>query len=110
MRVAINILYIAVYLVIFNTDIIAQTIFFVSPKGKNTNPGSMGKPFEDIDHAKLEARKVSGSVVIKLLAGTYYLNQPIVFTPEGSRKKNKTLTITNFNNQKVSVSGAVPLK
>jgi hypothetical protein len=48
--------------------------------------------------------------VIKLLEGIYYLNQPIVFTPEDSRKENETITITNFNNQKVTVSGAVSLK
>jgi hypothetical protein len=42
--------------------------------------------------------------------GTYYLNQPIVFTPEDAPKGNETLTITNFKNRKVVISGSVPLK
>ncbi len=100
----------AIFLVIIITGVAAQTTFFVSPKGKNTNPGTIEKPFANIDNAKLKARKISGSVVIYLLEGTYYLSQPIVFTREDSRKKNKTLTIKNFKNQKVIVSGAVTLK
>ena len=110
MRAIINILYITVCLVIINTGVLGQTTFFVSPKGKNTNPGTKEQPFASIDHAKLQARKVQGAVVINLLGGIYYLNQPVVFTPEDSRKENETLTITNFNNQKVSVSGAVTFK
>ena len=110
MKAILNILYTAVCLVVLNTCIIAQTTFFVSPKGKNTNAGSITQPFADIDYAKSKARQVHGPVVIYLLAGTYYLNQPVVFTPEDARKKNETLTITSFNNQKVIISGAVALK
>ena len=105
-----NILYTTVCLVIINTGVISQTTFFVSPKGKNTNAGTKEQPFADIDYAKLKAREVSGPVTIYLLAGTYYLTQPVVFTPEDARKKNETLTIINFNNQKVIVSGAVTLQ
>ena len=83
----INILYLAVCLVVINTGVPAQTTFFVSPGGRNTNPGTKQKPFASIDHAKLQARNVSGSVTINLLNGIYYLSQPVVFTPEDSRKK-----------------------
>jgi hypothetical protein len=105
-----KIIYAALFLLLLSTGALAQTTFFVAPGGKDTNPGSKEQPFASIEHAKLKARKVSGSVVIKLLEGIYYLNQPIVFTPEDSRRENETLTITNFNNQKVTVSGAVSLK
>jgi len=57
----------------------------------------------------MEARKTSGSVVVYLLKGTYYLNQPVVFTSADSRNDNETLTLTNFENQKVTISGGVPL-
>ncbi len=110
MKVILNILYTAVCLVIINTGVIAQTTFFVSPKGKNINAGSRENPFADIDYAKLKARKIPGSVVIYLLEGTYYLSQPIVFKPEDARGKNRTLTIKNYNNQKVIISGAVALQ
>lgn len=110
MKAILNILYTSVCMVIVNTGIIAQTTFFVSPKGKNTNPGSKEKPFADISHAKLKARKVQGAVVINLLEGDYHLKQPIVFNAEDARKKNETLTIKNFNHQKVAISGAVALQ
>lgn len=109
MKVIINILLSAVCLVIINTGVIAQTTFFVSPNGKNTNAGTKAQPFADIDHAKLKARKVQGTVVIYLLEGTYYLHEPIVFTPEDTRKKNEILTITSFNSQKVIISGSAAL-
>jgi hypothetical protein len=50
------------------------------------------------------------NVEINLMEGTYYLNQPIVFTPEDSRKEDETLTIKNFEDQKATISGGVPLK
>ncbi|HLO37293.1 MAG TPA: hypothetical protein VK173_02275, partial [Lacibacter sp.] len=105
-----RILYTAASLFLLSKGIFAQTTFFVSPKGKNSNPGSIGKPFADIDYAKLKARNVAGSVVINLLEGDYHLKQPIVFTADDARKGEQTLTIKNFNNKKVTVSGSVSLK
>jgi hypothetical protein len=90
--------------------LLAQTNFFVSQKGDDANKGTLSKPFASIEKALVEARKTKGSVVIKMLEGTYYLNRPIVFTPEDFPKGNETLTITNFNNRKVVISGSVPLK
>jgi hypothetical protein len=43
------------------------------------------------------------------MGGTYYLDQPIVFTSEDSRKDDETLTIKNFENQKVTISGSAVL-
>jgi len=88
----------------------AQTNIYVSLKGNDANNGTLSKPLASISKALVEARKTKGSVVINLLEGTYYLNQPIVFTPEDAPKGNETLTITNFKNRKVVISGSVPLK
>lgn len=93
----------------FGTNVLAQTKLFVSQRGSDTGQGTQMKPFASINRALVEARKTSGEVVIYLMEGTYYLNQPIVFTPEDSRKEKETLTITNFENQKVTVCGAVEL-
>jgi len=109
-KAIINILLTAVSLVIINADVFSQTTFFVSPKGRNSNAGTIAQPFADIDYAKVKARKVQGTVVIYLLEGVYYLNQPIVFTREDARKNNETLTVKSFNNQKVIISGAVALQ
>ena len=87
----------------------AQTNIYVSPNGNDANKGSEGKPLASISRALADARKTSGEVVIYLMEGTYYLNQPIVFTPEDSRKENEKLTITNYDNQKAAISGSVVL-
>ncbi len=88
----------------------AQANIYVSPKGNDVNKGTQTKPFASIGKALVEAGKTKGKVVVNLLGGIYYLNQPIVFTSDDSRKENESLAITNFKNQKVVISGSVPLK
>lgn len=92
------------------TSLFAQTNFYVSPKGNDVNQGTLAKPFATIKMAQLEAQKVTGSVVIYLLEGEYHLSQPIVFLPEDSRKEGETLTLRNYDNHKVTISGGVVLK
>ena len=89
--------------------VFSQTSFYVSGKGNEGNPGTKTRPFATIKRALIEARKTPGNVTICLFGGTYYLEQPIVFTSEDSRKENETLTLTNFENQKVTVSGGTLL-
>ena len=87
----------------------SQTSFFVSGKGNEANPGTKTRPFASIKRALIEARKTPGYVTIYLFGGTYYLEQPIVFTSEDSRKENETLTLTSFENQKVTINGGAVL-
>jgi hypothetical protein len=75
----------------------SQTNIYVSLKGNDSNIGSKTRPLASIKRALIEARKTEGSVTIYLFGGTYYLEKPIVFTSEDSRKENETLTLTNFN-------------
>ncbi|RQW02528.1 peptide-binding protein [candidate division KSB1 bacterium] len=89
--------------------LLAQTNIYVSPKGNDTNEGSEGKPFATIKEAVTQARELPGEVTINLMEGTYYLDQPVVFTADDSRKEDETLTIKNFDNKKVIVSGSVVL-
>ena len=94
---------------LLSTNIQAQTNFYISPKGNDSNKGTLTKPFASINRALAEARKTSGTVKVYLLEGTYYLSKPIVFTHDDSRNDNETLTITNFENQKVTLSGSAVL-
>jgi hypothetical protein len=102
-----NIIIIIVFL--WPSWLYSQTIFFVSPEGNDTNSGTLAQPFASIENALKEVRKISGSVVVNLLEGTYYLKQPIVFTSEDSRKDNETLKLTNYGNRKVTISGSTAL-
>jgi hypothetical protein len=103
------IFYISFVLLFFCVNLHGQTTFFVAPKGNDANNGTQAKPYATINRALTEARKISGNVIIDLLEGVYYLSQPVVFTKEDSRKENETLSITNFENQKVTISGGVVL-
>lgn len=104
------ILYMVFAILMLNVSVQAQVNYYVSPAGNDAGRGTQTKPFASISKALAEARKTKGSVVINLLEGTYYLNQPIVFKPEDAPKRNETLTIKNFKNRKVVISGSVPLK
>lgn len=88
----------------------AQTTFFVSPVGKDTNPGTKEKPYATIGKAQIKARQIKEAVNIILRGGTYYLSQPVVFTSPDSRPDNAPVTIKSFFGENVIVSGAVPLK
>ena len=90
-------------------DLFAQANFYVSQKGNDTNKGTQVKPFASISKAIAEARKKSGEIVIYLMGGSFHLSQPIVFTPDDSRKKNETLIIKNFKDQKVTISSGIAL-
>lgn len=95
--------------VLLSLNVQAQVSYFVSPAGNDANRGTLVKPFATITRALAETRKTKGSVVVNLLKGNYYLDKPIVFTAEDSRNGEKTLTVKSFKNEKVTVSGSVPL-
>jgi hypothetical protein len=107
--VAKTIFYLAFTILLSGASVQAQTIYFVSLAGNDAYSGTQLKPFASVNKALTEARKTSGEVVIYLLEGTYSLDKPIVFTPDDSRKENETLTIKNFENQKVTIRGGVAL-
>ena len=100
---------ISTVLFLLSLNVLAQTSFFVSPKGNDTNRGTLDNPYASINRALAEARNTPGKVAIFLLEGHYDLKQPIVFTLEDSRKENETLTIKNYENENATLSGAVLL-
>ncbi|WP_071147828.1 PDZ domain-containing protein [Bacteroides ihuae] len=105
-----KVFYMAFTSLMLSMSVQGQVNYYVSPTGSDTSRGTLSEPFYSINGALAEARKTKGNVVINMLEGTYYLNKPIVFKPEDFPKGNKSLTIKNFRNQKVAISGSVPLK
>jgi hypothetical protein len=88
----------------------AQKSIFVSPVGKDTNPGTKEKPYATIGKAQIEARQIKGAVNIILRGGTYYLTRPVVITSLDSRPDNAPVIFKSFPGESVIISGAVPLK
>ncbi|SEP43510.1 PDZ domain-containing protein [Mucilaginibacter sp. OK283] len=87
----------------------AQTNLYVSLSGNDSNPGTQSKPFASINRAMITARKVFGTVFIRLYGGTYYLSDPVVFSAADSRKDNEPLTLTTVDHQEVIISGGAKL-
>ncbi|GAB3936779.1 right-handed parallel beta-helix repeat-containing protein [Larkinella terrae] len=82
----------------------AQSRFYVAPSGKDSNPGTVSLPLATLAKA-LEKVKTAPqpAVQIFLRKGTYYLTETIRIDPE--LVQNKTLTISNFPNETVQISG-----
>jgi hypothetical protein len=59
----------------------ATTTFYLSPTGRDSNPGTSARPFRTLDRARGAARNVRrplhGNIVVRLLGGTYRLNRPL---------------------------------
>ena len=94
----------------FNLSINAQINIYVSPEGKDTNPGTIERPVASIIKAQDLARSIPGRVSILLRKGTYYLTEPIVFSQDDSRPDNCGLTLKSYQRENVVISGSVPLK
>ena len=61
---------------------------YVAPTGHDDNPGTKGRPFATITCARDAVRQTKktskGSITVYIRGGTYYLNEPLVFTAEDS--------------------------
>ncbi|MDP4290146.1 MAG: PDZ domain-containing protein [Bacteroidota bacterium] len=83
---------------------------FVSPNGNDKATGSKDAPFATIDRALEKVRtvrtgKADEPVSILLRQGTYYIDKPLVITPEETSTGKGSLQITAYNNEKVIISG-----
>lgn len=84
--------------------------YYVAPSGNDNHSGTIENPFATIQKALEQSRKNKNkNTTIYLREGTYYLNNPITFTPEDSRNENTLLTICPYNDEKVIISGAEKL-
>ena len=86
-------------------DCSAQKSIFVSTKGNDSNNGSIDSPLSTL-HAALDKVKTSTQkdVNIYLREGIYYLDAPEMITED--RIGEKELTITSWQNEKVTLSGS----
>jgi len=86
---------------------------YVATDGNDSNTGTKTEPFATITHARDVVRQVkkriSEPITVHVCGGTYYLSEPIVFTPEDSGTKETPVTYTAYENEKVTISGAVKL-
>src|SRR4051812_38895934 len=75
--------------------------FYVSPNGSDSDPGTLNRPFESLSRAQHAARQCrkGESVKVYLREGTYYLTQPLIFTPEDSGSKRAQITYQGYQKE-----------
>jgi len=91
--------------------------FYVSPAGNDTNPGTLEKPFVTLRRAQQAVRKQrseargqkSEQIAVYLRGGTYYLFEPLVFTPEDSGAKDAPVIFQAYENEAPVISGGAKL-
>ncbi len=85
--------------------------FYVAPNGNDANPGTKEKPFATLDKARLAVRalktliKRRGPIVVAVRGGTYFLKEPLVFTPEDGGSETNPIIYQAFGTEKPIISG-----
>ena len=86
---------------------------YVAPDGRDTNPGTKGRPFATLTHARDAVRRMKktskGPVTVYIRGGTYYLDEPLVFTAEDSGSRQAPVRFVAYKNEKPVLSGGVKL-
>ncbi len=85
--------------------------FFVSPAGKDANPGTKAKPFQTIAHAREVVRTCNqtmpSDIVVNLRGGNYFISAPLEFTPEDSGRNGFQIIYRAYKKEIPVISGGV---
>lgn len=86
--------------------------FYVSPWGKDSNPGTKELPFLTLAHARGEVRNwnrenTAENVTVWLAGGEYRLTETLVFGPEDSAKPGQTITFAALPGEKPVINSDV---
>jgi hypothetical protein len=88
--------------------------FYVSPSGKDSNPGTRAMPFASIEKATEAVRSVLPSaphadITVYLDGGVYHLEAPIVFKPEDSGREDFQVIYKAMEGERPIISGGVQI-
>lgn len=91
-----------------------DVMFYVSPKGSDSNPGTQAKPFQTIERVQQAVRAIKWrqrtgevkNIVVMLRGGRYHLAQTMRFDENDSSNYGNTITYRNYpGEQPVLVAG-----
>ncbi len=100
------------FLLLLHVQVFCQVSFYVSVEGNDENPGTIDRPFATLVRAKEVVRNIkphNNHVTVFLRSGTYYLSEPVVFSPEDSGTKDAPIWYKAYEGEKVTISGGVKL-
>jgi polygalacturonase len=78
---------------------VAQTVYYVEPAGKNTNPGTEDRPWQTIQHA---ANRLLAGDSVYIRAGVY--KERII--PKNSGAPGSYIAYSAYHGEKVTIDGA----
>lgn len=86
--------------------------FYVSPSGKDGNPGTFGKPFATLPRAQAAVRTLTTAglqdeVTVYLRGGRYQLDTPVTFTPADGGNEQDAVTYMAYGKEVPVISGGV---
>ena len=92
----------------------AGSHILVSPNGDDGNPGTVLQPLRTFRAAQLAARELkkqrSGELSVYFRAGTYYLPETVVFTPEDSGAAEAPVVYTSYPGEHAVLSGGIRIE
>ncbi len=103
-----------ILLFICNLPLSAQKIY-VSPKGNDSNPGTIEKPLASLTGARDKLREmrksgqVKGPVEVMAMQGEYFMMQPLELTVEDSGSPGSPVTFTSEAGKKAVFRGGVEI-
>ena len=85
--------------------------FYISPKGKDTNPGTQKAPFRSLEKARDAIRLAKNNtrekpVSVYIYGGYYYMEKPVVFTSEDSGSGNGPIIYTSVAGEEPVFTGS----
>ncbi len=89
----------------------AETTLYVSPDGRDGNPGTRAKPLGGLHVAIRAARAIEKTepVTVVVRPGTYRLDKPLVFTPADSGEPGAPVVFRAEKAGTAIVSGGIPV-
>src|SRR6266702_8338576 len=90
-----------------------QNSIFVSATGDDNSPGTISRPLKSFQAAQAAVRNLKkenpGTISVYFRAGTYYLPDTIVFTPEDSGEAGAPIIYSPYPGEHVLLSGGARL-
>ncbi|SOD91666.1 PDZ domain-containing protein [Spirosoma fluviale] len=100
---------ILLFLSLTTSTITAQTRLFVSPSGRDTNPGTLTRPLATVQKALEKVKETPADrVQILLRGGMYFLPATLHIDPQITQ--GKALLIGAYQAERVQVSGGRPVR
>ncbi|NWK54145.1 right-handed parallel beta-helix repeat-containing protein [Verrucomicrobiaceae bacterium N1E253] len=89
--------------------------FYVSPRGDDSNDGSLASPFLTLDQARLAVRQLkkkqrAGEITVYLREGVYRFDRTLTFDLHDSGSKDLAITYASYPGETAVINGSKPIR